>query len=193
MKKCGIARTAQYLDDIKDLGYKMAFKGGLSFNLEDIIIPPEKEDLIREGYAQVDQIMENYNMGFITYNERYNQIIDTWTHINSKLSNILMKRLAEDDQGFNSVYMMLDSGARGSREQIRQLSGMRGLMAKPQKAELKVLKSLKTPFFQTLKKDYRYLNTLFRLTEHVKGLPIQRSKQPMQDTLPDVWLMWHKM
>ena len=134
IKTCGVARTAQYLDDIKDLGYTMAFKGGLSFNLEDVIIPKEKEKLIQDGYAEVEQIMENYNMGFITYNERYNQIIDTWTHINSKLSNILMKQLAEDDQGFNSVYMMLDSGARGSREQIRQLSGMRGLMAKPQKS-----------------------------------------------------------
>ena len=105
-----MARTAQYLDDIKDLGYNLAFKGGLSFNLEDVIIPEEKETLIQEGYAEVEQIMDNYNMGFITYNERYNQIIDTWTHINSKLSNILMKQLSEDDKGFNSVYMMLDSG-----------------------------------------------------------------------------------
>ena len=119
IKVCGVTRAAQFLDDIKDLGYKMAFKGGLSFNLADVIIPPEKEALVNEGYAEVEQIMANYNMGFITYNERYNQIIDTWTHVNSKLSNILMKQLSSDNQGFNSVYMMLDSGARGSKEQIR--------------------------------------------------------------------------
>ncbi|MFA7227043.1 MAG: DNA-directed RNA polymerase subunit beta', partial [Dysgonamonadaceae bacterium] len=170
MKKCGIARTAQYLDDIKDLGYKMAFKGGLSFNLEDIIIPPEKEDLIREGYAQVDQIMENYNMGFITYNERYNQIIDTWTHINSKLSNILMKRLAEDDQGFNSVYMMLDSGARGSREQIRQLSGMRGLMAKPQKSGAESAQIIENPILSNFKEGLSVLEYFISTHGARKGL-----------------------
>ncbi|MEI7503308.1 MAG: DNA-directed RNA polymerase subunit beta', partial [Paludibacter sp.] len=124
---CGVARTAQFLDDIKDLGYFMAFKGGLSFNLNDVIIPIEKEALVKEGNAEVEEILNNYNMGFITFNERYNQIIDTWTHINSKLSNILMKQISTDNQGFNSVFMMLDSGARGSKEQIRQLSGMRGL------------------------------------------------------------------
>ncbi|MGL5920785.1 MAG: DNA-directed RNA polymerase subunit beta', partial [Bacteroidales bacterium] len=134
IKVCGVTRTAQFLDDIKDLGYKMAFRGCLSFNLEDVIIPAQKEELVQEGYKEVEQILNDYNMGFITYNERYNQIIDTWTHVNSKLSDILMKQMATDNQGFNSVYMMLDSGARGSREQIRQLSGMRGLMAKPQKA-----------------------------------------------------------
>ena len=134
IKVCGVVRAAQFLDDIKNLGYQMAFKGGLSFNLADVIIPPEKEALVNEGYANVEQIMANYNMGFITYNERYNQIIDTWTHVNSKLSDILMKQLTNDNQGFNSVFMMLDSGARGSKEQIRQLSGMRGLMAKPQKS-----------------------------------------------------------
>ncbi|MGL4491795.1 MAG: DNA-directed RNA polymerase subunit beta', partial [Tannerellaceae bacterium] len=134
IKVCGVARTAQFLDDIKDLGYQMAFKGGLSFNLADVIIPEEKDELVKEGYEEVEQILANYSMGFITYNERYNQIIDTWTHVNSKLSNILMKQISSDNQGFNSIYMMLDSGARGSKEQIRQLSGMRGLMAKPQKS-----------------------------------------------------------
>ena len=170
MKKCGTARTAQYLDDIKDLGYKMAFKGGLSFNLEDIIIPPEKEELIREGYARVDQIMENYNMGFITYNERYNQIIDTWTHINSKLSNILMKRLSEDDQGFNSVYMMLDSGARGSREQIRQLSGMRGLMAKPQKSGAESAQIIENPILANFKEGLSVLEYFISTHGARKGL-----------------------
>ena len=134
IKVCGVAEAAEFLDGIKNLGYQMAFKGGLSFNLGDIIIPEEKEALVQKGYEEVEQVINNYNMGFITNNERYNQVIDIWTHVNSELSNILMKTISSDDQGFNSVYMMLDSGARGSKEQIRQLSGMRGLMAKPQKA-----------------------------------------------------------
>ena len=134
IKVCGVARTAQFLDDIKNLGYYMAFRGCLSFNLADVLIPAEKDELVKKGYEEVEQILANYSMGFITYNERYNQIIDVWTHVNSNLSNILMKQLSTDNDGFNSVYMMMDSGARGSKEQIRQLSGMRGLMAKPQKS-----------------------------------------------------------
>ena len=134
IKVCGVAKAADFLDGIKNLGYQMAFKGGLSFNLGDIIIPEQKEALVQKGYDEVEQVINNYNMGFITNNERYNQVIDIWTHVNSELSNILMKTISSDDQGFNAVYMMLDSGARGSKEQIRQLSGMRGLMAKPQKA-----------------------------------------------------------
>ncbi|HON19084.1 MAG TPA: DNA-directed RNA polymerase subunit beta' [Salinivirgaceae bacterium] len=133
-KKCGIKKTAQFLDDVKDLGYRMAFKGGLSFNLADVIVPEEKERLVKEGYEKVDEITFNYNNGFITNNERYNQVVDTWTHVNSRLTEILMKKLASDNQGFNSIYMMLDSGARGSKDQIHQLCGMRGLMAKPQKS-----------------------------------------------------------
>ena len=170
IKICGVARTAQYLDDIKDLGYTMAFKGGLSFNLEDVIIPEEKEDLIQEGYNEVEQIIENYNMGFITYNERYNQIIDTWTHINSKLSNILMKQLSEDDQGFNSVYMMLDSGARGSREQIRQLSGMRGLMAKPQKSGSEGAQIIENPILANFKEGLSVLEYFISTHGARKGL-----------------------
>jgi len=131
---CGVAETANYLDDIKHLGYTKAFEGGLSFNLSDVIVPDEKETLVADGYAQVDEVLNNYNMGYITNNERYNQIIDIWTTVNAELTNTLMTQLENDDQGFNSVYMMLDSGARGSREQIRQLGGMRGLMAKPQKS-----------------------------------------------------------
>jgi len=130
----GVPRTSQFLDDIKDLGFTMAFKGGLSFNLNDVIIPPEKEKLVAKATGEVAEVMENYNMGLITNNERYNQIIDIWTHTNSRLTNILMDRLETDKQGFNSIYMMMHSGARGSKEQIRQLSGMRGLMAKPQKS-----------------------------------------------------------
>ena len=170
IKTCGVAATAKYLDDIKDLGYKMAFRGGLSFNLDDVIIPKEKEDLIKEGYDEVEQIMDNYNMGFITYNERYNQIIDTWTHINSKLSNILMKQLSEDDKGFNSVYMMLDSGARGSREQIRQLSGIRGLMAKPQKSAAEGAQIIENPILSNFKEGLSVLEYFISTHGARKGL-----------------------
>ena len=117
-KRCGVDVTAKFLDDIKDLGYRKAFEGGLSFNLGDVIVPENKQDLLQEGYDQVEEVMANYNMGFITNNERYNQIIDIWTHVNANLTATLMKQLAADDQGFNSIYMMLDSGARGSREQL---------------------------------------------------------------------------
>src|SRR5476651_602743 len=134
VKITGMARAAQFLDDIKELGFKMAFQGGLSFNLKDINIPAEKVTLIETASKEVEDVMGNYNMGFITNNERYNQIIDIWTRINNRLTANVMEILSTDNQGFNSVYMMLDSGARGSKEQIRQLAGMRGLMAKPQKS-----------------------------------------------------------
>ena len=134
VKNTGMARAAQFLDDIKELGFQMAFHGGLSFNLKDINIPAEKVALIEQASKQVEEVMGNYNMGFITNNERYNQIIDIWTRINNRLTANVMEILSSDNQGFNSVYMMLDSGARGSKEQIRQLAGMRGLMAKPQKS-----------------------------------------------------------
>ena len=126
--------TAAFLDDMKQLGYRNAFEGGLSFSLGDILIPEQKKDLISGAINQVENIKMNYNMGLITNNERYNQVIDVWTTTNATLTEIVMKRMTEDQQGFNSVFMMLDSGARGSKKQIRQLSGMRGLMAKPQKA-----------------------------------------------------------
>lgn len=170
IKVCGVAKTAQFLDDIKDLGYTMAFRGGLSFNLEDVIIPAEKEALVKQGYEEVENILNNYNMGFITYNERYNQIIDTWTHINSKLSNVLMKQLSEDDQGFNSVYMMLDSGARGSKEQIRQLSGMRGLMAKPQKSGAEGAQIIENPILSNFKEGLSVLEYFISTHGARKGL-----------------------
>ncbi len=134
IRNCGVPRSAKFLDDVKNMGYYMAFKGGLSFNLNDVIVPSEKERFIAEGDSHVEEVMNNYNMGFITNNERYNQVIDIWTHANANITDALMKQISADQQGFNSVYMMLDSGARGSKDQIRQLSGMRGLMAKPQKS-----------------------------------------------------------
>ncbi len=133
IKNCGMDRCAKFLDDIKDLGYHYAFRGGLSFNLSYVMIPEEKDKFVKEARAEVDEIWSNYNNGFITNNERYNQVIDIWTRINSRLADTLLKQLKDDNQGFNPIYMMLDSGARGSKEQIRQLGGMRGLMAKPQK------------------------------------------------------------
>ena len=170
IKTCGVARTAQFLDDIKNLGYYMAFKGGLSFNLADVLIPPEKDTLVNEGYEEVEQILANYNMGFITYNERYNQIIDTWTHVNSKLSNILIKQLTEDNDGFNSVFMMMDSGARGSKEQIRQLSGMRGLMAKPQKAGAEGGQIIENPILSNFKEGLSVLEYFISTHGARKGL-----------------------
>ncbi|MCC5928429.1 MAG: DNA-directed RNA polymerase subunit beta' [Cyclobacteriaceae bacterium] len=132
-KICGMARTAQFLDDIKELGFQSAYKGGLSIGLDDIIIPEHKDELVASAKEEVEVVWNNYLMGLITDNERYNQVIDIWTRVNSQITNNLMKQLENDDQGFNSIYMMMHSGARGSREQIRQLGGMRGLMAKPQK------------------------------------------------------------
>ena len=170
IKVCGVTRSAQFLDDIKNLGYYMAFKGGLSFNLGDVLVPPEKETLVAEGNAEVEQIMNNYNMGYITYNERYNQIIDTWTHVNSRLSDILMKQLSADNQGFNSVFMMLDSGARGSKDQIRQLSGMRGLMAKPQKSGAEGGQIIENPILANFKEGLSVLEYFISTHGARKGL-----------------------
>ena len=170
IKTVGVARACEFLDGIKNLGYKMAYQGGLSFNLGDIIIPKEKEELIKRGNEEIDQIMMNYNMGFITDNERYNQVIDTWTHVNNDLSNILMKTISSDDQGFNSVFMMLDSGARGSKEQIRQLSGMRGLMAKPQKAGAEGAQIIENPILSNFKEGLSVLEYFISTHGARKGL-----------------------
>jgi DNA-directed RNA polymerase subunit beta' len=170
LKKSGTARTAQFLDDIKGLGFTMAFRGGLSFNLDDIIIPKEKEELVLEGYKQVDEVLENYNMGFITNNERYNQIIDIWTHTNAKITNILMNKISTQNQGFNPVYMMLDSGARGSKEQIRQLSGMRGLMAKPQKSGATSSEIIENPILANFKEGLSVLEYFISTHGARKGL-----------------------
>ncbi len=170
IKKCGIPRSAQFLDDIKNIGYYMAFKGGLSFNLGDVIIPKEKEEYVREGYEQVQEVMNNYSMGFITNTERYNQIIDIWTHVNARLADTLMKQISADQQGFNPVYMMLDSGARGSRDQIRQLSGMRGLMAKPQKSGAEGGQIIENPILANFKEGLSVLEYFISTHGARKGL-----------------------
>ncbi|MDE5800378.1 MAG: DNA-directed RNA polymerase subunit beta', partial [Paramuribaculum sp.] len=170
IKKCGIPRSAQFLDDIKNLGYYMAFRGGLSFNLGDVIIPAEKEQYVQEGYDQVQEVMNNYAMGFITNNERYNQIIDIWTHVNARLADTLMKQISADQQGFNPVYMMLDSGARGSKDQIRQLSGMRGLMAKPQKSGAEGGQIIENPILANFKEGLSVLEYFISTHGARKGL-----------------------
>ncbi|MBM3185562.1 MAG: DNA-directed RNA polymerase subunit beta', partial [Bacteroidetes bacterium] len=170
LKVCGTSRTAQFLDDIKGLGYEMAFKGGLSFNLDDIIIPNEKEVLVNKAENEVKAVMQNYNSGYITNNERYNQIIDIWTHTNSRLTATLMDQLKSDRQGFNSIYMMFDSGARGSKEQIRQLSGMRGLMAKPQKSGASVQEIIENPILSNFKEGLSILEYFISTHGARKGL-----------------------
>ncbi|MCK9269441.1 MAG: DNA-directed RNA polymerase subunit beta' [Bacteroidales bacterium] len=170
LKKTDTSTTAKFLDDIKNLGFTMAFRGGLSFNLGDVIIPEIKGTLIAEANAEVDEVLQNYSMGFITSNERYNQIIDIWTHTNSKLTRTLMEELAADKQGFNPVYMMLDSGARGSKEQIRQLSGMRGLMAKPQKSGATGGEIIENPILANFKEGLTVLEYFISTHGARKGL-----------------------
>jgi len=170
LKLAGTAKTADFLDAIKNLGFYSAFKGGLSFNLDDVIIPLEKEKFVAEGYEQVEEVLSNYSMGFITNNERYNQIIDIWTHVNARLTQTLMKQLSTDKQGFNSVYMMLDSGARGSKEQIRQLSGMRGLMAKPQKSGSSGSEIIENPILSNFKEGLSVLEYFISTHGARKGL-----------------------
>ena len=170
MKKAGADKAAEFLDAIKNLGYQMAFKGGLSFNLDAVIIPEEKDKLVQEGYERVDEVMESYNMGLITNNERYNQIIDIWTNINMKLTKTVLDHLTSDMQGFNPVYMMLDSGARGSKEQIRQLSGMRGLMAKPQKSGAEGGQVIENPILSNFKEGLSVLEYFISTHGARKGL-----------------------
>ena len=170
IKRCGVARTAEFLDNIKNMGYSMAFKGGLSFNLGDVLVPEEKSQLVEEGYKNVENIMQSYNLGFITNNERYNQIIDIWTNTNNSLTKLVEKRIANDNQGFNPVYMMLDSGARGSKEQIRQLCGMRGLMAKPQKSGSTGAEIIENPILANFKEGLSVLEYFISTHGARKGL-----------------------
>jgi DNA-directed RNA polymerase subunit beta' len=170
LKTCGIAGTAKFLDDIKDLGFKMAFKGGLSFNLSDIDVDVNKANLIKKADDEVATVIDNYQNGFITDNERYNQIIDIWTRTNSRITENLMKTISTEKQGFNSVYMMLDSGARGSKDQIRQLSGMRGLMAKPQKAGSTGGEIIENPILSNFKEGLSILEYFISTHGARKGL-----------------------
>ena len=170
LKVSGVARAAQFLDEIKNLGFYHAFKGGLSFNLNDVIIPDEKEVMVNKATAQVADVTMNYNMGLITNNERYNQVIDIWTRTNSRLTNTLMTQLKNDRDGFNSVYMMYDSGARGSKEQIRQLSGMRGLMAKPQKSGATSQDIIENPILSNFKEGLSILEYFISTHGARKGL-----------------------
>ena len=170
LKVSGVARTAQFLDDIKHLGYTMAFKGGLSFNLGDVIIPEQKATLVNEGYAKVEEIQNNFNLGLITNNERYNQVIDIWTKTNTNLTNIVEKQISSDNDGFNPVYMMLHSGARGSKEQIRQLCGMRGLMAKPQKSGSTGAEIIENPILSNFKEGLSVLEYFISTHGARKGL-----------------------
>jgi len=170
IKYTGVARTAQFLDDIKDLGYTMAFKGGLSFNLGDVIIPEEKKSLIDNGYNTVESIKANFAMGFITNNERYNKVIDLWSSIDNQITGIVEKQISSDQQGFNPVYMMLDSGARGSTAQIKQLCGMRGLMAKPQKSGGQGAEIIENPIISNLKEGMSVLEYFISTHGARKGL-----------------------
>ena len=170
LKVTSVPETAEFLDKIKDMGFSFAFKGCLSFSLCDIIIPPEKHEMISNANIEVDSIISNYNMGLITNNERYNQVIDVWTSANATLTELAMKRISEDQQGFNSVFMMLDSGARGSKEQIRQLTGMRGLMAKPKKASASGGEIIENPILSNFKEGLSILEYFISTHGARKGL-----------------------
>ncbi|CAL2076270.1 DNA-directed RNA polymerase subunit beta' [Tenacibaculum sp. 190524A02b] len=170
LKVTDIPAVGKFLDSIKDMGYKFAFQGGLSFSLGDIIIPAEKHDMIAEANKEVDGIIMNYNMGMLTQKERYNQVIDIWGRTNNQLTELSMKRLREDQQGFNSVFMMLDSGARGSKEQIRQLTGMRGLMAKPKKSTAGGGEIIENPILSNFKEGLSILEYFISTHGARKGL-----------------------
>ncbi|MFL2592214.1 MAG: DNA-directed RNA polymerase subunit beta' [Flavobacteriaceae bacterium] len=170
LKLTSVPETAEFLDQIKDMGFGFAFRGGLSFSLGDIIIPGEKTNMIGAANKEVDAIISNYNMGLITNNERYNQVIDVWTSSNAALTELAMKRISEDKQGFNSVYMMLDSGARGSKEQIRQLTGMRGLMAKPKKSSSGGGEIIENPILSNFKEGLSILEYFISTHGARKGL-----------------------
>ena len=170
IQNTGVSRTAQFLDDIKNLGYTMSFKGGLSFNLGDVIIPPEKQTLINEAYEKIAAINDNFAMGFITDTERYNNVVDIWSAVDTKLSNIVSQQISSDQKGFNPVFMMLDSGARGSTQQIKQLCGMRGLMAKAQKAGAQTADMIENPVISNFKEGMSVLEYFISTHGARKGL-----------------------
>ncbi len=170
IKHTGVTRTAQFLDDIKNLGYHQAFRAGISFNLGDVLVPDEKTKLVEDAYKQVASIRDDYDMGFITNNERYNKVIDLWSSVDNKLTKIVTSQISADQQGFNPVYMMLDSGARGSTTQIKQLCGMRGLMAKPQKAGGSGADIIENPIVSNLKEGMTVLEYFISTHGARKGL-----------------------
>ncbi|HNA17815.1 MAG TPA: DNA-directed RNA polymerase subunit beta', partial [Ferruginibacter sp.] len=170
IKWTSVPATAKFLDDIKTLGYRMAFRGGLSFNINDLIIPEIKTMLIENAQSEVDEVWENYNMGLITNNERYNQIIDIWSRVDTKVTETLIHELATNKQGFNSVYMMLDSGARGSKQQIKQLAGLRGLMAKPRKSGSSGSEIIENPILANFKDGLSVLEYFISTHGARKGL-----------------------
>ena len=170
IKITNIPKTAKFLDDIKTLGFRMAFQGGLSFNINDLIIPDIKEELLENAKVEVDEVWDNYNMGLITNNERYNQIIDIWSRVDTRITETLIRELATDKQGFNSVYMMLDSGARGSKQQIKQLAGIRGLMAKPRKSGSTGTEIIENPILSNFKGGLNVLDYFISTHGARKGL-----------------------
>ncbi len=170
IKLTDVPQAAKFLDDIKDMGFRMAYVGGLSFNINDLIVPEVKQDLINSAQEEVDEVWENYNMGLITNNERYNQIIDIWSRVDTRVTETLIRELSEDKQGFNSVYMMLDSGARGSKQQIKQLAGIRGLMAKPRKSGSSGSEIIENPILANFKDGLSVLEYFISTHGARKGL-----------------------
>jgi len=170
IKITNIPKTVKFLDDIKQLGFRTAFQGGLSFNINDLIIPEIKEELLENAKGEVDEVWDNYNMGLITNNERYNQIVDIWSRVDTRITETLIRDLSSDKQGFNSVYMMLDSGARGSKQQIKQLAGMRGLMAKPRKSGSTGSEIIENPILSNFKGGLNVLDYFISTHGARKGL-----------------------
>jgi DNA-directed RNA polymerase subunit beta' len=170
LKNADIPATVKFLDDIKQLGFRMAFQGGLSFNINDLIIPDDKEGLLDRAQEEVDEVWDNYNMGLITNNERYNQIIDVWSRVDTRITETLIREMASDKQGFNSVYMMLDSGARGSKQQVKQLAGIRGLMAKPRKSGSTGSEIIENPILSNFKDGLNVLEYFISTHGARKGL-----------------------
>jgi DNA-directed RNA polymerase subunit beta' len=170
LKNTTIPKTVQFLDDIKTLGFRTAFRGGLSFNIKDLTVPDIKEQLVKNAQGEVDEIMENYNMGLITNNERYNQVIDVWSRVDTRVTETLIREMAADKQGFNSVYMMLDSGARGSKQQVKQLAGLRGLMAKPRRSGSSGSEIIENPILSNFKVGLSVLEYFISTHGARKGL-----------------------
>src|SRR6201991_5003564 len=170
IKITNVPKTAKFLDDIKTLGFRMAFKGGLSFSVNDLIIPDMRNELLDTAKNEVDEVWESYNMGLITNNERYNQIVDIWSRVDTRITETLIRELASDKQGFNSVYMMLDSGARGSKQQIKQLAGIRGLMVKPRKSGSTGSEIIENPILSNFKGGLNVLDYFISTHGARKGL-----------------------